>query len=192
MADNADRSLNDLLAGIAAPTPAPGAGSTTAWTTAAAAALAEMAAGLTLSRADYSDRHPRMAEIRDRAAELRAAALELAEVELGSFGPVLSALRLPRGDPTRAERLAAALSDAAEAPLAVARVAAEVAQLCTELVRTGNPAVSGDAGAGAQLAAACCRAAGHLVELNLERAPDDPRLTEVAELARGVVDPAPR
>ncbi len=179
----ADPAFGQLLGEIAAPTPAPGAGSTAAWTTAMAASLVEMAAGLTLSRADLAERHAGAAGARERAAALRSEALDLAERERTSFAPVLEALRLPREDPARAERVAGALSDAAQAPIELAAVACEVAQLAAELATTGNPALEGDAAAGALLAEAACRAAGRLVELNLARAPEDPRLARAGELA---------
>lgn len=178
------RPLNDVLADVAAATPAPGAGSSSAWTAALAAGLAEMSAQLTLTHADYASVHERMGEISERAAELRAEALELAERDLVSYVPVLEAMRLPRDDPERAARIDAALSEAAEVPLAVARAALEAAEMADEVARTGNPALEGDAGAGGVLGAAACRAAARLVELNLPGDPDDPRRLEAAELAR--------
>ena len=41
----------------------------------------------------------------------------------------------------------------------------------------GKPGLRGDALAGADLAAGAARAAARLVEINLEAAPDDPRVT---------------
>lgn len=185
MPASADRPLRELLADVAAPTPAPGAGTTTAWTAALAAGLTEMAAGLTLSRAELAERHERMDAVRLRAIALREQALALGERELRSYAPVLAALRLAADDPARGARVAAALSEAAEAPLAVARVAAELAGLAAELARTGNRALEGDAAAGALLAEAACAAAGRLVQINLAATPGDPRLAEVQRLAAG-------
>ena len=136
----ADRSLGQLLEQVAAESPSPGGGSSCALACALAAGLVEMAAAFTLSRAEYAERHERMAAMRERAGELRAQALELAERELSVYGAVLDALREPEDAPGRAERLDAALSDAADSPLAVARAAAEVAGLAAEVARTGQPA----------------------------------------------------
>jgi formiminotetrahydrofolate cyclodeaminase len=165
-----DRSLGELLDELAAQTPAPGGGSAAAWTTALAAALVEMAAS-------FSD------EPADRARELREAALELAERELTAYVPVLVAARIPKEDPARAGRLERALSDAADSPLEIARIAAEVANLGAHLAATGNRTLEGDANAGAELARAACRAAVRLVEINLQNSPDDPRLSEANQLA---------
>jgi formiminotetrahydrofolate cyclodeaminase len=167
-----DRSLGELLDDLAAQTPAPGGGSAAAWATALAAALVEMAAA-------FAGESP------ERARELRARALELAEQELTAYGPVLEAVRLPKDNPERTDRLAAALSAAAESPLEISRVAAEVAELGEELAADGNVTLKGDANAGAELARAAARAAARLVEINLAASPDDPRLPEARQLAAG-------
>jgi formiminotetrahydrofolate cyclodeaminase len=172
----ADRSLGQLLEQVAAESPSPGGGSSCALACALAAGLVEMAAGFTLARDEYAERHERMTEIRARAARLRAQALALA------YEAVLDALREPAEQPGRAERLDAALSDAADSPLAVARGAAEVAVLADEVARTGNRHLRGDAVAGALLAEAACAAAARLADLNLAGRPRDPRRTEAAEL----------
>jgi formiminotetrahydrofolate cyclodeaminase len=141
-----------------------------------------MAAGFTLARDEYAERHPRMTEMRARAGELRAQALSLAEEELHVYEAVLEVLRTPADAPGRAERLETALSDAADSPLAVARAAAEIATLAAEAARTGNRHLRGDAVAGALLAEAACAAAARLAELNLAGRPGDPRRGEAAEL----------
>ena len=175
-----------LLDELAAETPAPGGGCAAAWCAALAAALVEMAATFTLARPEYAARHARMGELRTRAGQLRALALELAERELHAYQPVLDAQRLPPDDPARAERLERALSDAADSPLELARAAAELAELASEAASTGNRSLQGDATAAALLAGAACRAGVRLVQLNLARRPDDPRLAEAAELQRRI------
>ncbi len=159
----ADRPLADVLAQVAAERPAPGGGSSAAWACALAAGLVEMAAAFADGRAGV------------RAAALRAEGLALAERDLASYAPVLEAQRLPADDPRRPGRVASALGEAAEVPLAVCAAAAEVAELAAQLSRDGAPALRGDAATGALLAEASCRAAAQLVELNLAGLPDDPR-----------------
>jgi formiminotetrahydrofolate cyclodeaminase len=178
----ADRSLGQLLEQVAAESPSPGGGSSCALACAMAAGLAEMAAAFTLARGEYADRHERMTDLRARAGALRARALELAEQELHVYEAVLGVLREPADEPGRADRLDAALSDAADSPLAVARTAAEVATLAAEAARTGNRHLRGDAVAGALLAEAACAAAARLAELNLAGRPRDPRRAEAAQL----------
>jgi formiminotetrahydrofolate cyclodeaminase len=117
-----------------------------------------------------------------RPSELRVQALELAERELTSYAPVLEASRLPKDDPRRTEKLDAALSDAADPPLEIARVAAEVEQRATGLATRGNRSLEGDANTAAELAGAARRAAARLVEINLSARADDPRSTEARQL----------
>ena len=182
----ADRSVAELLDRIAAREPAPAGGSAVAWAAATAGALVQMAAAFALSRAD-ADRD-RLSAVADRAAELRARELELAEQDERSYAPVLEAVRLEASDPARDARLAAALSAAAEVPLAVAAGAAELAELAGAMAREGSPHLVGDATAAALLAEAATRAAVRLVELNLAQAPGDARLKAAGELAARAAD----
>jgi len=124
---------------------------------------------------------PDREEAAGRARDLQARALELAEIELHAYEPVLEALRLPRDDPRRAERVGAARTGASESPLAIAEVGAELAELAAGLARTGNQNLAGDAIAGALLAEAAAQAAARLVAINLT---DGPAVTEAADLAR--------
>ena len=126
--------LDGLLEAFAARTPAPGGGAGAGVAAALGAALAEMGA-----------RFAGLEEDARRAAELRALALELAEGDAAGYAPVLEAIRLPAEAPERAERLRAALSAAAEVPLALAEAAAEVAALARRVAAEGRPALAGDA-----------------------------------------------
>jgi methenyltetrahydrofolate cyclohydrolase len=155
VAGSADRSLAELLDEVAARTPAPGAGSSTAWSGALAAALLEMVAAYTGSE-----------EIVARAAQLRADLLAAGEQELHAYDPVLEARRLPAEDPTRSEKLQAALARASDPPRAIARAAAEVAELAATVADDARPDVRGDALAGELMAQAAARAAAVLVETN--------------------------
>jgi formiminotetrahydrofolate cyclodeaminase len=184
----AERSLGQVLDQVAADSAAPGGGSSCALTCALAAGLVEMTAGLTLTRREYATRHARMGQMRTRAGELRAEALRLAELELHVYGAVLEALRIPEDQPGRAEAVEAAMSDATDSPLAIARAAAEVAELAADAARTGNLHLHGDAVAGALLAEAACAGAARLVELNLTSNPEDPRRVEAGALPRRALD----
>ncbi|UGS34305.1 cyclodeaminase/cyclohydrolase family protein [Capillimicrobium parvum] len=175
--------FGELLEELAAPTPSPAAGTACAWALALAAGLVELSAGVTLARADLAGVHPRMEEIVARVRARRAEALELGDADRSSFGPVLEAQRLAADDPARPQRLADALSGAAETPLALARAAAEVADLAAEAARTGNRAATGDAAAAGLLARAAGTAAARIVLINLARQRDDPRVDEARALA---------
>lgn len=170
----ADQSVRELLDAVGARTPAPGGGTSAALAAALGAGLVEMAAAFTAGCED----------VVGQAALLRVQLLELGERELTAYEPVLEAFALDAGDPDREERLLAALSDAADSPLEIARAAAGVAALGAELAVTGNVHLTGDAITGSLLAEAACCAAARLVQINLARVPSDPRLDEAAELTR--------
>ena len=161
-----------MLDRLAAATPAPGGGSAAALTCALAAALVEMAAGFAPGEAGAADTAGRPGA-RARAAALRARALELAQADESSYGPVLEALALPRAQPGRREAVAAALSAAADVPFDLVGVAAEVCALADGVAGAVGRHTVGDAAVAAVLAQAACRAAALLVELNLEAAEDD-------------------
>lgn len=162
----ADLSLAELLAEVAARTPAPGGGAGAAWTCAMAAALTQMAAS-------FSD-GDRMAEVAARAEQLRVQALELADMDATAYGAVLTAT----GDARQV-----ALSAAADPPLLMARAAAEVAALAAEVAADGNQHLRGDAATGVLLAEGAAQAAADLVRINLSGSPDDTRLADVAAQA---------
>jgi methenyltetrahydrofolate cyclohydrolase len=152
--------LEEFLASVAAATPAPGGGSSAAVSTALAAALVEMAAGVPSSRASGASR---AGDAVERAGALRARALRLAEEEMTSYAPVLEA----RDEHEREIALAAAC----EPPAQVAETAAEVAELGVEVATSASPSVRGDALAGVVLAEAAASAAFRLVEINAGRGP---------------------
>lgn len=167
-----EQPLEDVLADIAAATPAPGGGSSAALALALAAALVEMSALLAGDSGAAG-----------RARELRERALELAQAELSSYAPVLEAMRLPRDDPARAARVDEALLEASRTPLEIAAGAAEAAELGAKVAAASSQSVRGDALAGTTIAEAAAAAAAALVEINLERQPSTPEL-ERARSAR--------
>jgi formiminotetrahydrofolate cyclodeaminase len=183
--------LEQLLDEVAAATPSPGGGACCGWAAALAAALIEMAAGVAEARgidvkardarADAGDADidgpDRMARIRLHANDLRRQAIELAERDRDSYGPVLAAQR--SGD---AAEVQSALERASDTPFALTVVAAELAVLAQEVLDAGRPSLAGDAVTALELARASCRAAANLVMLNLQSLPADPRRKEVQAL----------
>jgi formiminotetrahydrofolate cyclodeaminase len=176
-----DRPLCEVLDGVAAATPAPGGGSSAAVACALAAGLVQMVAGLTLA---HDDADGELRRLHDRAAVLRDEAVALGELELRAYAPVLAAMRRPADDPERPAALDAALSDAADSPLAIARVATAVTELAVEAARRGRRQLRGDAVTGVLLAEAAAAAASRLAVINLEGRPGDQRLGELERLVR--------
>jgi len=175
-----ESSLRSLAERVASADPAPGAGPSAAWTCALAAALVEMVSAVAL-RKDGGDAGG-AADRRDRAAALRTRALELADEDVAAYTAVLAVLRR-REERGHGARLKVALSDAADPPVALVEVAAELARLAADAAAEARGGVRGEAMTAAILAEAVVRAGKPLVDLNLASAPDDQRRARVRELA---------
>jgi formiminotetrahydrofolate cyclodeaminase len=147
-----------------------------------AAVAAAMAAGLVAKAARLAHEWPKASEVVERAEALRSRMATLALADADAYAKVIEALRLPPDSPSRAAELAAALSDAADVPLAVAEAAAELALLATLVAQEGNDRLRGDAVVAAELASAGVRGAAELVAINLGDR-DDPRVRHAKDLA---------
>jgi formiminotetrahydrofolate cyclodeaminase len=113
-----------------------------------------------------------------RAEELRTRAEPLADDDAEAYGAFMAA----RTDET-VERIVAI-------PFQLAVVAADVAELASAVATEGNPNVSGDAAAGADLAAAVASIAARLVEINAREG--DPRVADSRRLAAAASQAAAR
>lgn len=139
-----EQTLGELLAAIGARTPAPASGSAAALTAALAAALAELAA-----RFAGDD------EAIERAHELGARLVALAEEDAA----VYSAFLAGQTDETRAAIV--------RVPEEIAAAAAEVAELADRVHRQLRSSVAGDAEASSALALAAGGVARRLAEFNV-------------------------
>ena len=167
-----DAGLKEFLDAVPARTPAPGGG-------AVAAVALSLAAGLTAMAARFApDDWGRRAEVVGRAEELRARAEPLADADAEAYGAFM------------AERSGHAVERIVAIPCELAVIAAEVADLAAFVAREGNPNVTGDAAAGADLAAAVASIAARLVEINAEAG--DERVGRARELAAAAAASAAR
>jgi formiminotetrahydrofolate cyclodeaminase len=171
--------LGGFLDLVASREPAPGGGASVAVAVALAAALTAMAAR-------FSTEHLADADgLAGRAEGLRGEVVLLARADAVAYGRVLDANRAPRdvGEEERRQRIREALTEAADVPLSIAGIGAEVACISARLAEEGNPNLRGDAVTAAVLAGAGVRAAATLVEINVSAGgADDGRLSRVAEL----------
>jgi formiminotetrahydrofolate cyclodeaminase len=167
-----DASVKEFLDAVPARTPAPGGG-------AVAAVVLSLAAGLTAMAARFAaDEWVRRAEIVGRAEELRARAEPLADADADAYGAFMA----ERTD-ENVERIVAI-------PFELVEIAAEVAELAAIVAADGNPNVSGDAAAGADMAAAVASIAARLVGINARSG--DVRIDEARRNAAGAAFAAGR
>jgi len=166
--------VNRLLDEIASGGPGPAAGAGSAAVVAVAAAV--VAACGRGSLQSWPDAGGAIAQ----AEALQARAAPLAQADVMAFEEATVALHSQQaGDAT----IGAKLGQAAEVPLAIARVGADVAALAAEVGTRGDAGVRADAAAACSLAAGATQAAAHLVEVNLAVTEGDPWLDEARALA---------
>jgi formiminotetrahydrofolate cyclodeaminase len=176
-----EESLEQLFDGIASDEPGPAGGSV-------AAVAVAMAAGLVAMAARLAREWPQASEVVERAETLRSLVAPLAVADAEAYANVLEALRLPRGSAARDTTVAAALSRAADVPLAIAEAASEVATLAALVAQAGSAHLRGDAVVAAEIAEAGARGAAELVVINLGNR-DEARVRRAKELAAGVRHP---
>jgi len=176
--------LERLLDRIASDEPGPAGGSV-------AAVAVAMAAGLVAMAARLAREWPQASEVVERAEALRLLVAPLAVADAEAYAKVLEARRLPRGSAAREGEVAAALSRAADVPLAVAKAASEVATLAALVAQAGSAPLRGDAVVAAEIAGAGARGAAELVAINLGDR-DDARAQRAQELAASTREAARR
>jgi formiminotetrahydrofolate cyclodeaminase len=171
--------LEEWLGELSAPTPAPAGGSALAYAAASAAAVLALAARVSAGAWEGGEGAAAQAEaLRDRAAPL-------AQRDAEAYATALEARRAARDLPQERRDYAVgqAFAGAAEPPLEIARIAADVAELGAEVARAGSPAVRADAIAATALAAGAARGAVAMVAVNLTAIPGDERVAEAERLA---------
>ena len=176
--DYAGLPLGRFLDMVASREPAPGGGASAAVAVALAAALTGMAAR-------FSNDYLADAEtVAEKAEGLRSRAMSLARADAAAYGRVLDAYRSSRDDGEgRRRKVRDALSEAADVPLAVAEIGAEVAGISARLAEDGNPNLRGDAVTATVLAGAGVRAAVMLIEINVRAGgTEDDKLSRAGEL----------
>ncbi|HWF37304.1 MAG TPA: glutamate formimidoyltransferase [Candidatus Acidoferrales bacterium] len=161
---------------VGQPTAAPGGGSVAALAGALGAALGQMVAGLSRkkkSQAAYIE------PLSEAASEFQAAAKQLAESidrDAGAFESVLAAYKLSQGTSEEQSRrdkaIEQALKGAAEAPLEVARKAAELFDRLGQLEPMASPSMLSDVQVGRLMAAAAVRGSVDNVIINVESLSD--------------------
>ena len=121
-------------------------------------------------------------ELLERAKTLKKHAASLAQADAAAYGHVIEARR-------EGGNVQAALSKAADVPLEVAKIGAEVVEIAARLAENGNPNLRGDVLTAALLSEAGTRAAAFLVEINLSAADaENDRLDHARQLARSATE----
>ncbi len=159
-------SLDDWLAALAARAPTPSGGAAAAVGLAAAAALASMVARFS------SDQVPDADDLAGVADSARRRALELASRDEAAVGNLLALTSGPgrqQGSRSAPRDAGAAAAQAAQVPLDIVSLAAELRPLLEQLLREGNQRLAGDARVGLELLTGAASGAAALVRIDAER-----------------------
>lgn len=158
-----DLTLSDFTAQLASAQPAPGGGGAAALTGALAASLTAMAANVTAANPRYAERSDALRSLIVACETQRTTLLALIEADAAGFLPLQKAYAIPKTDPDRAAKLAAAAQTACLAPLAMLEHCMQTALLLTAALETASPLLRSDVGC----AAALCRAAAEAAAMNV-------------------------
>jgi methenyltetrahydrofolate cyclohydrolase len=179
-----EQTVEQWLARLASPAPAPGGGGAAAMNAAAGAALVAMVCNLTIGRPRYAEHEKTMTEVLAAADALREQALSLDEEDAAAYGRVLEAYRLPKDtDETQRSRSAAieaAMVDASGVQLRLAALAAGVIGLAGRILDGANVNVLSEAAVAAASARAGLTAAALNVEANMAAVHDAGRQASLA------------
>lgn len=160
-----------FLDALAADTPTPGGGSASAYSGAAAAALVEMVARLTIGRKKYADVETQMKSLLEKAESLGSDLRLAVRQDAAAFDALMDAYRLPKDTDSertaRGDAIQAATLEAARVPLQVAHMAVRAIELALQAVSDGNLNAISDGGVAAVQARAALIGAGYNVRINL-------------------------
>lgn len=171
--------VKSFVDGVASPSAAPGAGSVSAIVGSLSAALTTMVCGLTVNRKSYAHVSEEMRQVLEEAAELKDQLTALAEKDVEAYDEVSRAYHLRNvcgiTDEECQNALNAALLNASEIPLQIARAAKRILALALIAAEKGNINAVCDAGVAALLADTSLQASRLTVQLNLAPVPCSPR-----------------
>jgi formiminotetrahydrofolate cyclodeaminase len=171
MTSFAKQTLADFLTALAAPTPAPGGGAAAAVSGAAATALVEMVAGLSLKKSPESADAALQQRTAAQMSAVRAELLKCADEDAAAYDAFIQAMRLPKIDESEREERSRAMSAAAEraaaVPLQTLRAISAVAEAARLLTGRSLVSAASDLDVALRFARAAGLSAAENVEANL-------------------------
>ncbi|TBR21109.1 glutamate formimidoyltransferase [bacterium] len=156
-----------LTAAFASTEPTPGGGSAAGTAGAIGCALGQMAAGISAASKKVDGvRKEALEAAKEGFKSLQGEFQRLTGDDAASFDAVMAAIKLPKDDPARGEKVQAALKSAAEVPLETARRAVEALRRVQESAGQAVGTVASDMACAAHLLRAAALCALENVEIN--------------------------
>ena len=180
-----DRTLEEFLAAVAAPTPTPGGGSVSALAGALSVALSRMVAGLARGKAGYETVESELTQLEVRAKKTQARLEALIDEDAKSYEAVMAAMRLPKSTEeekaARVDAMQRAYRKATEVPLETMERCIEALELAEAAVKKGNRGAVTDAAVAVLLAESAIRGASLNCSINLASIRDEAFRTQAEE-----------
>lgn len=161
-----EKSLVEFTQLLASETAVPGGGGGAALTGAVCAALGHMVGALTVGKKKYECYREELESMMKRAQELRCELLACIERDAEAFAPLARAYGIPKDDPGRDEIMEQCLRAAAEPPLTIMRLCAEMIRLQKDFAAKGSVIVVSDAATGAAIGRGALFGAAMNVRIN--------------------------
>ena len=166
-----EETLHRYLDDLASAQPAPGGGSTAAFSGAMGAALASMVCRITSANEAYRDIRQEIEVLLAKTEYLRERFQQLLQADIDAYGRLSTSYKLPRETDEerryRSEMIQKQLVEAATVPLEVVECAAELIKTCQSIAGIGSVSVLSDVATGAILAAGSAKGASFMVRINL-------------------------
>jgi len=162
----AETPINEFCDQLASSAPVPGGGGAAAMAGAMGAALGCMVCRLTIGKPKYKEAEGEIRSALDELEALRSAMLGLVDGDAAGFGPLSAAWSLPADDPTRAEKLEAALHAACDVPTAVIGASVKTIGILAEVAEIGVKSAISDVGVGVELCKAAILASKQNIFIN--------------------------
>ena len=180
-----DRTLEEFLAAVAAPTPTPGGGSVSALAGALSVALSRMVAGLARGKAGYETVESELTQLEVRAKKTQARLEALIDEDAKAYEAVMAAMRLPKSTEeekaARVDAMQRAYRKATEVPLETMERCIEALELAEAAVKKGNRGAVTDAAVAVLLAESAIRGASLNCSINLASIRDEAFRTQAEE-----------
>ena len=157
-----ETTIGEYLDAVSSSASTPGGGSVAAVVAALGASLGSMVTAISAKSED-----DRIGELAADCASFRETFLRLSVEDQSAFEAVMSALRLPKEDPERVERVESSVESAAEIPLTVAQTCLDLLAVLESLAMLASRHCVSDVGAAAHFALASLRASLLNVYINI-------------------------
>ena len=144
--DDTLRSCREFTEVLASDAPAPGGGGAAALTAAIGTALGGMVAALTVGKPRYAAVETELRSVMADCDALRQQLLAQVQADAEGFLPLAAVYALPKDDPTRPEKLAAASADACKTPLHIMELCCRALDAMAVLAKRGSRLAVSDAG----------------------------------------------